>query len=182
MLARPLSRRLDELARRAHAFHRFAHHPLCERYAGELVPLGRRTRVCRGCLLSLLGLGLGLAGALALGLRAALWLVALALATAAPAIRLRQRWPKALTRFAPFAVVGLALGGALSQRCPAWSACAVLSGALLALMAYRRRGPNRRPCVDCPERTLEICSGFRPIARRERAFQRLAGRWLDRAA
>ncbi len=29
------------LAWSAHAFHRFAHHPLCERYASELIPLGR---------------------------------------------------------------------------------------------------------------------------------------------
>jgi len=66
MLHAPLPERtvraIDRLARRAHAFHRFAHHPLCERYAGELVPLGKRTRICRGCAASALG---SLAGSLA---------------------------------------------------------------------------------------------------------------------
>ncbi|HSB19854.1 MAG TPA: hypothetical protein VLD85_07605, partial [Anaeromyxobacteraceae bacterium] len=44
-----LARRIDRLARRAHAFHRLAHHPLCRRYAAEVIRIGRRGRVCRGC-------------------------------------------------------------------------------------------------------------------------------------
>ncbi|HET8714991.1 MAG TPA: hypothetical protein VFM16_04150, partial [Holophagaceae bacterium] len=50
-----LRRRLDRLARRAHAFHRFAHHPLCAEYAGERLRVGK-VHLCRGC--TLLGAGL----------------------------------------------------------------------------------------------------------------------------
>ena len=32
-----LRRKIDRLSRAAHRFHRFAHHPLCERYAGEVI-------------------------------------------------------------------------------------------------------------------------------------------------
>ena len=63
-----LAHRLDRLARRAHAFHRHAHHPLCRRYRGEVVALGRRTRLCLGCTLAAAGLLLGLVlGALLAG-------------------------------------------------------------------------------------------------------------------
>jgi hypothetical protein len=58
----PLARRIDRLARRAHAFHRFAHHPLCEPYRGEVLRVGRRGRLCKGCTFLAAGL---LAGALA---------------------------------------------------------------------------------------------------------------------
>src|SRR5579859_1379561 len=72
-----LARRIDRLAWFAHAFHRFAHHPLCDRYQEELIPLGRRTRVCRGCSLALLGVLVG-AGAgwcsRALEVGTAIWL------------------------------------------------------------------------------------------------------------
>jgi hypothetical protein len=54
-----LNVRLDRLARRAHAFHRFAHHPLCDRYAGELIVLRGRTRICRGCCYAAIGSLLG---------------------------------------------------------------------------------------------------------------------------
>src|SRR5690349_17198358 len=56
------ARAVDRLAYRAHAFHRFAHHPLCGRYQTELIRLGRRTRICRGCALAALG---GLCGVVA---------------------------------------------------------------------------------------------------------------------
>jgi hypothetical protein len=49
----------------------------------------------------------------------------------------------------------------------------------LAAHAYRRRGPDRRPCDACPDRTRPTpCSGFAPIARREAAFARVAARLL----
>jgi hypothetical protein len=34
------ARDLDRLAKRAHRFHRFAHHPLCAAYAGETLRVG----------------------------------------------------------------------------------------------------------------------------------------------
>ena len=50
--------RLDRLAWRLHAFHRYAHHPLCRRYAGEVLTLGR-VRVCKGCTLLAVGVVVG---------------------------------------------------------------------------------------------------------------------------
>ena len=60
----------------------------------------------------------------------------------------------------------LGLGPDLAPRLPV----ALLSVGLGAasLLLYRRKGPNRVPCTTCPERTLEVCSGFAPIVRRER--------------
>ncbi len=186
-IAGPLARRIDRLARRAHAFHRFAHHPLCDRYAGEFVPLGRRVRVCRGCALALAGLGAGLAAGLAPWRAGApalavlgflLWLVD-RLGSQRPWGR---RPSKSVTRFAPAAPIGLAIGEAARLRSQLSLALAVaaVAAAISVLARYRRRGPSRAPCLDCPERTLSICSGFRPIAQRERAFQRLAGSWIAR--
>src|SRR3990172_5780311 len=60
-----LARRLDRLARRAHAFHRFAHHPLCPAYASEVILLGRRTRLSRGCALAAAGTAAGALAAFA---------------------------------------------------------------------------------------------------------------------
>src|SRR5258706_14473890 len=57
-IARGTAIKLDRLSRGAHRFHRFAHHPLCDRYAGEVVRFGR-VRLCRGCTFAVIG---GLAG------------------------------------------------------------------------------------------------------------------------
>ena len=198
---RPLARKLDRLARRAHRFHRFAHHPLCAEYAGELVRLGRRARVCRGCVCALAGCALGAAAApmllVALGeagassAACACW-VALGLSLSCSAIVLRAlrappspvpaaRAPKFFTRFLPAAtfafacVLGARAGGA---------AFAVLLAGNLAVLAllfvrYRRRGPSRTPCQSCPERAQAApCRGYAPIVRRERAFARVARRML----
>ena len=189
-----LARRLDRLARGAHAFHRWSHHPLCQRYAGEVVPLGRRTRVCRGCaLLSAgalgglaLGLGVpGLAGLVAgwpAALGALLALAALCAAGLAP--RHGAPLPKALTRLLPMgAAVALAVAG-LRAATPAGLGLALGAAALVGGGAayYRRRGPDRRACSGCPQVPAgPRCDGLRPIARRERAFQRLAGRLIAAA-
>jgi len=202
-----LARRLDRLARQAHAFHRLAHHPLCERYAGEVVRLGRPRaggrRICRGCALLALG---ALAGALlgaAPGVSAgqgtlvaaadlaplvAGWpgaLAALALLAGLCAAGLAPRRgaarPKLLTRFVPMATaVALAVTG-LRAGTPAGGALALGAAALVGggVAFYRRRGPDRGPCQGCPQAPPgPRCDGLRPIARRERAFQRLAGRWI----
>lgn len=186
LVPRALARRLDRLARRAHAFHRFAHHPLCSAYRAEVVRLGRRA-VCRGCLLAAAGTATGVAlgalapapsaGALALGLAS----TAAALAAAAAPGRSARRRSKLLTRAAPAALAaalatsGLAAGG-LARVAAGLSAVAM---ALAATALYRRRGPDRSPCLACPEREgPRVCSGFRRIARREAAFARLAGKLL----
>src|SRR3954452_7135005 len=127
---RPLARKLDRLARRAHRFHRFAHHPLCVEYAPEVIRLGRRMRVCRGCALSLGGGALGVGGALVVfeGLRVAGgqdWIAracaaALVLSIACGALawsalrpatleqRARARTRKLATRFLPALSLGFA--------------------------------------------------------------------------
>jgi hypothetical protein len=168
-----LARRIDRLALAAHAFHRFAHHPLCDRYAGELVSLGHRARVCRGCTLALLGAGAGvvagwLSRPLALGLVA--WLppaVGLLLAV----IPLGRS--KLLRRFLP----AFLLVAAVFHGPPTIAVSSVLVASML-LILYRRKGPDRVPCTSCPQRAFDVCAGFAPIVRRERAFRRLSGRWL----
>jgi hypothetical protein len=191
-----LARRVDRLARRAHAFHRWAHHPLCERYAPEVVPLGRRTRACLGCSLTAAGLlaggGLGLslprapwpwlaAAGLALVLAVPLAVPAGRPAPAAPPPRPRSRWRKLATRLAP----GLLAGGLLAQglatpTSPRLVAAALAAAALAwATLRYRRRGPDRSACLGCPEGPPGTrCPGLAPIACRERALARLAGRWI----
>jgi hypothetical protein len=180
-LAPALARRLDRLSRDAHAFHRFAHHPLCPAYAGEVVRIGPRLRVCRGCLLAVLGaLAGGLAGALLPPVAAGPALILLALALV---LGLGPwRTSKLLTRFAPLALGGLvAVQGLRADALGLLRALLALAMLLAATQLYRRRGPHRGPCAACPERTgLVACSGLRPIVRRERAFQKLAGRWMRR--
>ena len=192
----PLARRIDRLARRAHAFHRWAHHPLCVRYEPETIRLGRRTRLCRGCTHLWLGALSGVAAGLALP-RApgTVWLTTAAILVAAvplaiPRRRLpadlgaRRRPPKLLTRFLPLAVAGAAVAQALAAPAPARLAAAVLAVLAVAwgLARYRRRGPDRGPCLACPEGPPGAgCSGFAPIVRRERAMSRLAGRWIAAA-
>jgi len=172
-LPRALARRIDRLARRAHAFHRFAHHPLCQSYRSEVLRIGRRVRVCKGCSLLTAGFAFGLlAGAIvrpppAVGALA--WVVALAFGLSS----LRHRLPKLFARLLP----GLGLGLAL------WAGwlCALLSLATVAAccVLYRRRGVERSRCEPCHERDRKPCSGFVLIVRRERAFQRKADCWIQ---
>lgn len=180
-LARDVARRLDRLARRAHAFHRFAHHPLCDRYASELIRLGRRERVCRGCAALGAGCCTGVVLALALSPSAVVVYGLLAAATAFGFASLRWRLPKTLARFVPALGIGLALASVLTDfRSCAWLVAASVSG--VAFFAYRARGPSRAPCATCPERLEPApCSGFARIVRRERAFQRVAQRMIQRA-
>jgi hypothetical protein len=169
-IPRPLARRIDRLAVRAHRFHRYAHHPLCGRYAGEVIRIGK-LRLCRGCSYALAGGLVGGALGLALGAYGAIALVA---ATILIAMSLVARPPKLVTRFVPAAAAAFALvAGPWPIRL---AALAIVCG-LHAL--YRRRGPDRSPCTTCPERAVQPCSGLHPIVMRERAFQRLSNRWIE---
>lgn len=183
-LSPELRRRLDRLSRAAHRFHRFAHHPLCGRYEGEVIRVGRRTRLCRGCSYAALG---GAAGfVLAVFIRAPLWtaLVLGALSVSIGVGTLRRRASKVLSRLVPAA--GLAVACAEGLRAESWAGVGVAAGVVLGLAgliwAYRRRVPDRTPCASCAERDLTgACSGLRPIVRRERAFRRVARRLIDAA-
>jgi hypothetical protein len=186
-----LARRIDRLAGRAHRWHRYAHHPLCDAYAHELISLGRRARVCRGCSMvaggAVVGLSIGLlAGTRVHGHTAAMLMASswLALAGAVAARRYRIRLSKVVTRLAPALLAASALGLTLRMGLAATALVggAALAGAAGFILHYRRRGPDRTACDVCPERLLAgPCSGFSPIVRRERAFRRLARSWLTRA-
>jgi hypothetical protein len=179
-IARPVAKRIERLARRAHAFHRFAHHPLCSDYADELIALGRRRRVCRGCAFALLGAVTG--ALLGFVFPLALWqaapLATLSLTASVTTRRLGKLWKRAL----PGAGASYALACCVMQH-DLWAlgcALAIVAAGSTLLAAYRLRGPDRSPCLRCPERTLQVpCSGFRDIVRAERAFVRRSQRLLD---
>jgi hypothetical protein len=181
-LSRETARAIDSLARRAHAFHRFAHHPLCARYASELVTLGRRQRVCRGCFAVALGTACGAAAALVCVPDPLLLYGSLFTGTLLALLSLAARLPKTLGRFVPAASLGAALASVLTTpRSFAW--LVALATVALGVALYRRRQPNRAPCATCPERARQTaCSGFSAIVRRERAFRRMAERLIDHAA
>ena len=174
-----LRRKLDRLARRAHAFHRFAHHPLCVEYAGERIQIGR-IRLCRGC--ALLGLGLlsGLAAGITLRPNLMAAVASLLLGVVIGLVSFRLRAPKLLGRLLPGAALAFAGVQGLQLGPVGWT---VAAGAVTAFAAarllYRRRGPHRGPCETCPDREKRpACRGFAPILRRERALQRLAGKLI----
>jgi hypothetical protein len=183
-LPRALARRLDRLAERAHRFHRFAHHPLCHEYAPELLRPLRRLYVCKGCTLAGLGMGVGVVVALALPFAAGAVLGFVCAGTMSLALRSR-RHSKWLTRFAPtlgltaLTFLGLRHGGAVGLLATGLALLAFGT----ALVLYRLRGPDRTPCLACPERVSPVpCRGYAAIVRRERAFQRLAARVIDASA
>ncbi|HET9626283.1 MAG TPA: hypothetical protein VFP84_33200 [Kofleriaceae bacterium] len=176
------ARRIDRLSRRAHRFHRFAHHPLCGRYAGEVIRIGPRVRVCRGCALAVIGGGLGgLAAIIGRGVAmspvAPIAAAGVALALLLPSVASKRRFPKLVTRLAPSALFAFAIThGVLAAH---WLVAAGALAVVIALrLAYGRRGGDRSPCATCPERALEPCSGFAPIVRREQAFQRAVRRLI----
>jgi len=172
----PLAKEIDRLSRGAHAFHRFAHHPLCREYASEVFRFGRRVRLCRGCSLAAIG---ALAGCgIALGTNPS-WIVAAAAMAAALGLASARMRPagKIATRLLPAGLLAFSIASG------SWVALPGVSAVVLSVVLYRRRGPDRGPCALCPERTRpEPCRGFAAIVRRERAFERRAGSWLHQGA
>lgn len=170
---RAVLRRIDRLSRAAHRFHRFAHHPLCAAYEGEVYRLGPRARVCRGCTLALVGGAAGLGAGLAARPSLLLGLGALAAGLLLLPLRHGDKWR---SRFAPALATGF---GAASGVIPLAAAALIV---FMVLRGYRRRGPDRTPCLTCAERSAQPCSGVSPIVRRERAFQRRASALWDAGA
>jgi len=104
-----------------------------------------------------------------------------AIACASVALSVTLRVTKVLTRFAPGVLGSAAFVVALRSESALGFALAtvLIAAALIVVTGYRARGPNRLPCRSCFEYGASSpCSGFRPIVRRERAFQRVAQRWL----
>jgi hypothetical protein len=175
-IPRELARRIDRLARSAHAFHRFAHHPLCSAYADEVYVVGRTFRVCRGCALGLIGALLGVTAGFALSPGAALVWGSLSAAIGLAWLSRSVRFSKYGSRLASSALAAFAAANGVAP-----AACAILI--VLGWFArYRNTGPDRAPCKTCIERGQAICAGIAPLIRRERAFQRLSGRWLAESA
>lgn len=184
-LPKPLVRKIDRLARAAHAFHRYAHHPLCDEYRSEVVRIGRRGRVCRGCASVVAGTALGLLTGVLCAPPIQLTAVTAALAVVAMKLPAAEGRPgKWRTRLLPSAGLAALAGAGVRAASPPGAALALAAVAIYAgiAVAYRRRGPDRTPCSRCPERTLAVpCRGMRPILRRERAFQRVVGRMIERS-
>jgi hypothetical protein len=183
-----VARHIDRLARRAHAFHRFAHHPLCEEYAGELIAVGSRTRVCRGCTSAIGGTLGGVVLGTCVDFPSMAALAFAVFATSVPVLaacferdRVGPRLGKLWTRGVPLAALALAFTAGVRERSETGAAIAVsITLALFILVrVYRRIGPDRSPCARCPERTSSVpCSGFRDIVRAERAFVRRSRRLI----
>ncbi len=169
------ARAVSRLAAAAHRFHRYAHHPLCAAYAPEVIAVGRRLRVCRGCALTWLGLAAGAATGLLVAPSGAAGLALAAFGAVMVAVSLRWRLPKWAGRCAPAVALGAAL---VSGWAPGLLAAALLGSGLLA---YRRRGPDRSACAACPQREAKVCDGLKPVVRRERAVMRLGSARIARA-
>ena len=171
-ISKAVAARIDRASRYAHRFHRFAHHPLCNRYRGELISIGHRARFCRGCALGAFGGAFGFALGLCLHLRAPQAIVIAVTALGLLLITSAVRLPKVGSRLIPATLLGAGASSGIAM--------ASAIGAMIAAMlwAYRQRGPDRFPCLACPERHLSVCSGYAPIVRRERAFRRLSARWI----
>ncbi len=162
---------IDRLALGAHAFHRFAHHPLCGEYAGEVVRIGHRVRLCRGCLCAASGAiaGVFAGGLLVLPLPIAAGMLAAAVPLSSSGLG------NLVSRFLPSGFAAAAIVSGVASATLAGTILAVAAAACIALFVavYRRRGPDRSPCKSCPERDGPVpCRGYAAIVRRERAFQR----------
>ena len=136
-------------------------------------------RLCRGCSYGLAGGFLGGVAALVVpsfagAVIAAACSAMLLLASA------KLRPSKIVSRFVPAGLFGYAIGTGVLALTVLGFAIAALAIALAGglRLAYAKRGPDRTPCVTCPERALQPCSGFAPIVSRERAFQRVARKYL----
>jgi hypothetical protein len=180
-IARGTAIKLDRLSRGAHRFHRFAHHPLCDRYAGEVVRVGR-VRLCRGCTFAITGGLVGGIVGLAVDAATSLDVLVAPLATVAgfaliiATLYARRRFPKLVTRLVPAALFALAMTCGVLSFEPLGIAAALGAATIVGglRLLYGKRGADRTPCTTCPERTWTPCSGFAPIIRREAAFQRAA--------
>lgn len=184
-LERALVRRIDRLARRAHRHYRFAHHPLCSAYASERIRVGR-FHLCRGCASALGGALLGLVAGALLAASAAVLAVVAGVGAGLGLLGTAHHLPflgKVTTRALPAAAAAYVFVTGLRRTNVLGLGAAGLTLLLVGvgIRLYRRRGPGRAPCEGCPERAHAPCSGYRHLHRRERAFQRLTGRWLDEA-
>ena len=117
--------------------------------------------LCRGCVLGGAGIVVGLAAGFIL---APAWPFAAA-AVVLGALSLALSRGKVGRRLVPAIGLNLAIGAGLAAGSFAGLVVALSAAgfASLAYLAWRRRGPNRSPCLTCPERTLPVW----PRARRE---------------
>jgi hypothetical protein len=165
----------------------FAHKPLCEHFARDVVHVGP-WRMCRSCVClyagvlvaaAILGVlhawgGHVLSSPLLLGLPVVLGL------SAPPIYRRMPRFVRDLLRFATGALVGV--GGYLLLT-GSW--LPGLTCALVLLTAWRfyrsvRRSSMTDPCVGCPDlKHQHICPGYAPQADRFRAYEEEASALIN---
>jgi hypothetical protein len=161
---------IDRLARGAHAFHRFAHHPLCDEYAGEVVRLGRRARICRGCALAALGAATGLAIGIVIPMPIGVSAIVVASGSVLAAKPLRPAG-KFASRFLPAARAGAAIA---SGFLAAIFAVALLSSPSPATAGADPTGPRARRALSAWVPLLPGLRGDRAPGARVRALRRTA--------
>lgn len=156
---------------------RFAHKPLCDRFHGDVLHVGR-LNVCRGCTFLYAGLVAGIAALATLrpdSTTVAAILAALAALCAIGSHPARHgRWPRPVRdalRFASGALPSLA-GALFVAGAPLLGALALVGLAgLYVAYARARSGIKARACDGCPELGAEcVCSGFRLQAAAMRAY------------
>jgi hypothetical protein len=183
-----LQKRIDRLARSAHAFHRYSHHPLCSAYAEEVLKIGRFW-ICRGCTFAMLGFGIGATFAAFVPTSRLTEYAVIGMCfggiVAVSLWNVRLRASKVLTRLLP-TFYASAVAVLFAKSCTGMGPVLLGLGLGLGLGTvvwarhhYAHRGPWREACSHCPERAHLPCSGFRLQVQRERAFVRLAHQWLD---
>ncbi len=169
--------------RHAYPFY-WAHKPLCERFRGDVLRIGR-LYLCRSCTMAYLGLGVGM-------LLCVLWRnplkevgAALFLALAAVTVALSlptwyRHWPRRMRDVLRFALGGtIALCAYLllwDQVLAGLAGTAVLAAFWRAYMILRR--PRRLDaCTGCPELLDDaICTGFTFQAEHVRRYEEAATR------
>lgn len=152
---------------------RFAHKPLCERFAPDVIRIGA-VRACRSCTLLYASL-VAAAAVMVLAKPEAIapYVVVLAATLALSAPRLYKRWPR------PARDALRASAGALLPWTAyfAWVAPPVgVAGAITLFVFWRiyltRRADRKaQACAGCPELGTGVCSGFSRQAEAALAYE-----------
>ena len=161
--------------------YRFAHKPLCDRFAHDVLRIGP-LHVCRSCTLLYAGIATGFA-AWAL-LPASPWALAAALASvllpSAPQVYTRlPRHVRDVLRFGAGLLLPMAVAvGVAGRLIPALGALAVMWG-FWRLYFHLRLARRATACNGCPELNAGgICSGFAQQANAFRQYEEAASALL----
>lgn len=179
----PLSLRLRWLWLQASWTFRWAHKPLCDRFAEDVLALGS-ARVCRSCVCLYAGLTLALVSLFLGWAPSGAVTIAVLVATAGfSAPKVYKRWPRRARdglRFAAGALIPWT--AALAWSAP-WVGVPAVVALAVAWWVYLRQRVARRAaaCTGCPELGRGVCSGFATQAVSTRAFEQRASDLVARA-